>query len=482
MNTLQLQKIQQIYQFSVEISYYRSQLHISDSSFLFALKNLTKKRRVKPSLQLNSLTDKELSDLINELSQYLNKLKKAYNIFKPLIQTVNFSRSIFRLLFAKPKKIKLNSTNKNLLVVFGAIPFQFRYQRPQHLIKEIKDHFNGSVIYIDPTFIEHHIPSQPLIAWEEYQGISLINTSATRNLHLQLEQPSKTDELIIINSIKKTLGLIDHSKIIIKIDHPFWSFITDYIKAPVIYDCMDEHDAFEVGSQHLAALERKIVESANVVFAASHKLYDRLSKYKPKRLVLLKNGCDYNHFAHPHSLQTPDDMQGAKGKIIGYYGAIAEWFDEKLLCQALASYPQHTFVLIGEVTHPTIRQVTLKYNNVLFLGEKPYSQLPTYLKYFDVCLIPFVINELIKATNPVKIYEYFAAGKAVVSTALPELEDYKESLYISKNITDFVKNIELALIEKNENHAEKRKNIARNNTWGKRGDVLKKEIDLLLAC
>ncbi|MBU1117751.1 glycosyltransferase, partial [Patescibacteria group bacterium] len=104
-----------------------------------------------------------------------------------------------------------------------------------------------------------------------------------------------------------------------------------------------------------------------------------------------------------------------------------------------------------------------------------YQDIPGYLKAFDVALIPFKINPLIKATNPVKIYEYFSQNKPVVSTYLPELKKYKKLLYLSKTHSDFIKNIRLALKEKLNN--QKRVKVSISNQWSAKAKEISTQLD-----
>jgi glycosyltransferase involved in cell wall biosynthesis len=118
------------------------------------------------------------------------------------------------------------------------------------------------------------------------------------------------------------------------------------------------------------------------------------------------------------------DVFARRGMRIGYYGAISHWFDFDMIAYLSSRFPQHDIVLIGDVVAGAERLNRL--NNVQLLGVMPYGELPNYLKTFDVCLIPFDASiDLIKATNPVKFYEYLSAGKKIVATEIPELEPFR---------------------------------------------------------
>lgn len=165
-------------------------------------------------------------------------------------------------------------------------------------------------------------------------------------------------------------------------------------------------------------------------------------------------------------------MKAVKGPIIGYYGAIADWFDCDILVKLVKEFPKASIVLIGQVDNTEVKEIAEKYRNIILLGEKPYAQLPSYLQFFDVCIIPFKLTSLIKATSPVKIYEYLAAGKPVVTTNMPELEDYKSVIYKTSTPKAFTQAVKQALIEKSNTIKKTRQEIAKQHTWEMRAQAL----------
>lgn len=110
--------------------------------------------------------------------------------------------------------------------------------------------------------------------------------------------------------------------------------------------------------------------------------------------------------------------------------------------------PQYDFVLIGNVT--TDVSCFKNQSNIKLLGEVPYKDLTKYLVSFDVCIIPFIINDLTLCTNPVKVYEYLAAGKPVVATAMPEVVLIEEKVFIASDAEAFSLSIEKAMETKDD--------------------------------
>nr|WP_269155280.1 glycosyltransferase [Photobacterium damselae] len=150
----------------------------------------------------------------------------------------------------------------------------------------------------------------------------------------------------------------------------------------------------------------------------------------------------------------------------------------ELLRTCAKNTPEYDYLIIGNVT--TDLKGVDKLDNVNFLGEVPYSDLPAYLNSFDICLIPFRLIELTLCTNPVKIYEYLAAGKPVVATAMPEVILMSEYVHIGDTYEDFIDKIHSALKEvEDEKLSNKRRKWALTQDWSSRAQSITDNVDLL---
>jgi len=186
----------------------------------------------------------------------------------------------------------------------------------------------------------------------------------------------------------------------------------------VVYHCVDRWDAFDMyDSALMAEVDRQCCELADTVIATSQELYERCRDRGPScRLIM--HGVDHGHFAT--ALDSPDrpgDLPD--GDIVGFFGLLSEWVDQELLVRLAKAVPSAHVVLIGmaDVDISALERVP----NIHLLGPKPFRELPAYIASFRVGIIPFVVNELTKAVNPIKLREMLAAGCQVVSTALPEV-------------------------------------------------------------
>jgi asparagine synthase (glutamine-hydrolysing) len=208
-----------------------------------------------------------------------------------------------------------------------------------------------------------------------------------------------------------------------------WSFLPS--SAPVsgmlgeslvVYHCVDEFSAFsDAPAREIRELERRLLLRSDVVICSSEKLRADKARVNPNA-HLVQHGVDLEHFAKAFDPGTtiPQDLQGAPGPVIGFWGLIADWVDLQLVRHVADAFSGGTVALLGNVN--TDLGPLQGARNVRLLGRRPYADLPRYARAFDVALMPFRVNELTLAANPLKVREYLAAGLPVVSTAIPEVE------------------------------------------------------------
>jgi len=160
---------------------------------------------------------------------------------------------------------------------------------------------------------------------------------------------------------------------------------------------------------------------------------------------------------------------------LGFFGLIREWVDLELLASVARRRPDWHIVLLGDSTIDLSPYQNLP--NIHFLGRKRYEELPAYCKQFDVGLIPFKVNELTRAVNPIKLREYLAAGLPVVSTPLPEISLLKKRcVYVADTADGFIEAVELALAVSSKERFEQSLAMARE-TWAAKIDLICQHLD-----
>lgn len=260
----------------------------------------------------------------------------------------------------------------------------------------------------------------------------------------------------------------------------------------VIYEYIDDINPLLIGAKELPAnvkdkYEYMLQDTENVfaVVTADELKKDVLSKRKDEKIVFSCNGVDYKHFTElDGSYKVDEEFEKivAQGKpIIGYYGALATWFDYDLVKKLAKERPEYNIVFLGIKYDGAFDEAHLEeYNNIYFLGSREYKVLPYYAKEFTICTIPFLINSITNATSPVKLFEYMALDKPIVTTAMPECKKY-ESVMIANNHEEFINLVDKAVkMNKNENkdYYDILKKEALENTWSEKAnaivDIIKK--------
>jgi len=239
-----------------------------------------------------------------------------------------------------------------------------------------------------------------------------------------------------------------------------------------LFDCLDEYTEFSNVIKERELEEKILLKNSDLITCSSLHLSEKIQK-TTSNILYLPNAGEFNHF---NKIPSQILLQNFKKPIIGYFGSIAEWFDNKLIEYVAKKRPDLTFIFIGHTFGSDIRRLN-KLENVHFIGERPYSELPKYLHAFDVCLIPFKNVPLIAATHPVKIYEYLGAGKPVVTTNMKELRSMNDICYIAKDKEDFLEKIDRALDEKDKDIVQRRIDFASKNTWTHRINTLYTELE-----
>ena len=355
-------------------------------------------------------------------------------------------------------------SRKRSIIVLPNIEWGYRRQRPQHIFSRLaKKNFN--IFYISPlTSGKEYISTIEPNIYEIHLKTSR-SGNVLRDFHLD-----STNEKDFVESLGRLLVKYIKKDTYLFVEHPVWKNIAFKIhNTKLVYDLMDLYSGFPEAREELVEAEEQLVSKSDIVLTTADNLYE-YAKGLNKNVHMIKNGCDFQYFSNPIKNGLLEELSDKP--IVGYFGAINSWFDVESLEYVVKKNMDKYFVFIGSINTNSVRRL-YKYKNVFLLGEIGYEDLGGYLSYFDVCLIPFILNDLIKNTNPVKFYEYISSGKPVVSVRLPELEEYSEICYLYNTKEEFNDCIERALNE-DSSIQEKRIEIAKKNSWDSRvEDIIK---------
>ncbi|MCC6547208.1 glycosyltransferase [Candidatus Sumerlaeota bacterium] len=198
----------------------------------------------------------------------------------------------------------------------------------------------------------------------------------------------------------------------------------------VVYDVMDPFSAFRTSDPRVAEREDRVLRKADVVFTGGRSLHTQVENRHPN-VHCFPSGIDFGHFARAaQSGNIPRDIASLEKPVLGYFGAVDERIDWKLIESICRERRHWSIVFLGPLV--LIPEIPIKEPNFHWLGAKSYDQLPDYLRAFDVCLIPWLVNDLTRFMSPTKTPEYLAAGKPVVSTPIPDVAtDYANEVGIA---------------------------------------------------
>ena len=237
----------------------------------------------------------------------------------------------------------------------------------------------------------------------------------------------------------------------------------------VVYYCVDDFTLWPGMNQPkmVQGLEADLLDKADLVIAVSDTLCATRANGRTQTR-LLTHGVDIEHFMLSGCTGSPPEaMRDLSGPVIGYYGLIDGRMDQNLIRSILVAHPEWHLVLIGKSL------VSLKefsaYPNFLHIPAVPYTDLPCYAACFDVAILPYHVDERTMSINPLKLKEYLASGKPVVSTMLPEVCSLSAVVCTAGDAASFVREIELAL---QQGQPEACAELLRGESWAAKAELM----------
>jgi glycosyltransferase involved in cell wall biosynthesis len=246
-----------------------------------------------------------------------------------------------------------------------------------------------------------------------------------------------------------------------------------------VYHCIDEFTAGTTGRKRrsIASLEAALLHRVDIVFANSLPTYENKHRFNP-HTYRIPSGADVAHFAqaldstvpvHPAIMDIPQPR-------IGYIGHINERLDYTVLEYLARQRPTWSLVLVGDTYPWTLEAPPLRrlraLPNVHFLGQYPFAEIPALVKGMDICLLPYVDDERAHYRSPLKLYEYLAAGKPVVSTDHPEAQELGDVVYMTSAVETFLERVAQALAQDSPERRQQRVTVAQQHSWDRRVDQM----------
>ncbi|HSF44535.1 MAG TPA: glycosyltransferase family 1 protein [Chitinophagaceae bacterium] len=298
------------------------------------------------------------------------------------------------------------------ILCFSHLRWNFVYQRPQHLISRFgKNH--RVLFFEEPEFgqyadhytayREHDTDVYVITPKLNHEGMTLSNEQRIKTLLDQSLIDFSASDFIVWYYTPMALQFSSHLEPLL-----------------IVYDCMDELSAFRNAPVKLIDMENELFKSADVIFTGGYNLYEH-KRQKHHHIFPFPSSIDKEHFFQSRKIGIePEDQKNIPGPKLGFYGVIDERFDIELLREVAERKPEWNFVLIGPVVKIDPADLPAR-ENIHYLGQRTYKELPLYLSGWDIAIMPFAVNESTRFISPTKTPEYLAGGKPVISTPIVDV-------------------------------------------------------------
>lgn len=320
------------------------------------------------------------------------------------------------------------------LIIFSHLRWDFVYQRPQQLMSRLARHYRI-------VFIQEPGPAEPAemgagAGWQSSEPLPQLTvlrllTPAGKRGFDQGDPQLLREKLAALHR--------QYPNPIAWLYTPMAMPLLDALDPlMVIYDCMDELSAFMNPPAGLIDYERRLLERADLVFTGGPSLYAS-KRGRSANVHCFPSSVDRAHFRKAldrNIAYAPHDA--LPRPRLGFFGVLDERIDIALIARIAEAHPAWQLVLVGPVAK--IDPASLPQRpNIHYMGQQPYALLPAFLASWDVCLMPFALNDATRFISPTKSLEYMAAELPVVSTAVTDVvEQHAEVVAIAHSATEFI--------------------------------------------
>lgn len=323
------------------------------------------------------------------------------------------------------------------LIVFSHLRWDFVYQRPQHLLSRIaRQH---AVL-----FVEEPVHGEGAARFE--CSSPMPNVTVLRPCTPVRAAGFHDDQLKILKPL-----LMDHLREHLVQDYMVWFYtpmalplLAQLSPRAVVYDCMDELSGFKGAPRQMRQREAALLKSAQLVLTGGNSLYEA-KRHQHANVLCLPSAVDAEHYSPCRAMRDESAMNAARQlqdtiarPRLGFFGVIDERLDLELVARLADEEPGWQIVMVGPVVKIAFSDLPLR-PNIHWLGHQPYNLLPQLIAGWDVCLMPFALNDATRFISPTKTLEYMAAEKPVVSTAVQDVVSmYGDAVLIAADTTSFI--------------------------------------------
>jgi len=246
-----------------------------------------------------------------------------------------------------------------------------------------------------------------------------------------------------------------------------------------VFEYTDKLSEFTGVNKYVARkLTMETAQKADIIFVTADGLFKEMKEIN-KNTFISSNGTDVKLFskASNNDVSVPEKMREIRHPILGFAGAISDWVDLDLIKYTAEQVPECSIVLIGTIRKRSVLSCLRNCRNIYHIDKVRQGDLPMFLAHFEVCLNPLRLNSLTETLNPLKIYDYLATGKPIVSTNIPEVRKIEKYVYISRSYEEFVALTKKALKEDSKKSRLARMKCASKYSWER---IFKAQVEIIL--
>ena len=301
--------------------------------------------------------------------------------------------------------------------------------------------------------------------WRDSCGVHVFRPSVALPYGNKMESVNEINHRLISASLLDYIGELGFEEYILWVYTPNGYPFTNLLKPVVsLYDCVDEYSAFPGAWKGITMkMEAKLLKNVDMVITSAESLFHN-KKGKNPNTYHVPNVGDFKHFHKAASCEPAKRIKELKKPVIGFVGSLNYKMDESLLEELFENYPDWSFAFVGPNRGFGLEKF-INFPNVFFLGRKPIEQLPSYISGFDVCIIPYKVDNYTTGVMPIKFFEYMASGKPVVSTNIPELGKFSDLIDVTASTEQFATAIEQRLNDDPPEQRQWRIDFAKSNSW-----------------
>lgn len=364
--------------------------------------------------------------------------------------------------------------------------------RKQHFMSRFVEK-GYKVAYIEPSFSIAKKPDKDKSIYQTNKLFTVTVEKRQENLFI-IKPPqgipfwsnpmvSKLNYIYFAFQLNRALKKLEFNDYILWNYRPEYAFALNIFKCiKTVFDLTDDLAAYRGNKNkkydYIKKCTDKLTHNSDLLIVTASTLYE-MYKHHAKNIVLIPNGFDSSLFAAGIT-KVPDDIKNLRTPIVGFIGTLFHFLDYELIEFLVQNNPDKSFVFIGSCEENSRKKwmKIIEYKNVYWLGRKQKEHIPAYLKNFDVCINPFKVDDVSKSVSPLKVFEYLAMKKPVVSVKMESLEkeEVAQYIYFASSYNEFNERLNAAVLEKDSFQHKLNYDVVLKYSWDR---LFEKALDCL---